>query len=104
MDEYPAGDASGVRSIWGRLYAHDAAALDTRLDAMARTVCDGDPRDIDQRRSDALGALGRSRVLWPRRQVGRGNLHAGDRLHVGITMTVPQSFWLDPPRYNTPDV
>jgi hypothetical protein len=41
VDEYPAGDASGVRSIWGRLYTHDAAAPDTRLDATARTVCDG---------------------------------------------------------------
>jgi hypothetical protein len=41
VDEYPAGDASGVRSIWGRLYAHDAAALDTRLDAMALRCATG---------------------------------------------------------------
>ena len=34
---------------------------------MARAVCDGDPRTLEQRRSDALGALG----------------HGGDRLVCG---------------------
>lgn len=43
--------------LWGRLYAHDAEALDRRLAAMAHGVCDDDPRTIAQRRADALGAL-----------------------------------------------
>jgi hypothetical protein len=43
--------------LWGRLYAHDAHALDRRLLAMAHSVCEDDPRTIAQRRADALGAL-----------------------------------------------
>lgn len=43
--------------VWGRLYAHDAEALDRRLMAMAHSVCDDDPRTVAQRRADALGAL-----------------------------------------------
>ena len=39
------------------LFANDAKALDQRLDALAATVCDADPRTVDQRRADALGAL-----------------------------------------------
>ena len=48
----------------GKLFGPDAEALDQRLDAMARAVCDADPRTLEQRRADALGALG----------------HGGDRL------------------------
>jgi hypothetical protein len=55
---------SGVSSVQGLLFSHDAEALDQRLDAMARAVCAGDPRTLEQRRSDALGA-------WA---------HGGDRL------------------------
>ncbi|OBI07914.1 hypothetical protein A5715_16700 [Mycolicibacter heraklionensis] len=47
----------GTTPLWGRLYAHDAEALDRRLMAMAHGVCDDDPRTIAQRRADALGAL-----------------------------------------------
>ncbi len=43
--------------LWGRLYAHDAEALDRRLMAMAHGVCEDDPRTVGQRRADALGAL-----------------------------------------------
>jgi hypothetical protein len=50
-------DGTGTGAIWGTLRAEDAAALDKRLDAMIRTVCPRDPRDTDQRRADALGAL-----------------------------------------------
>jgi hypothetical protein len=49
---------SGTTPIWGRLIATDAAILDQRLDTMARSVCDDDPRTLPQRRADALGALG----------------------------------------------
>ncbi|MET4426996.1 DUF222 domain-containing protein [Mycolicibacterium sp. 624] len=50
-------DAGGLATLWGELFAPDAKALDNRLDALAATVCAGDPRTIDQRRADALGAL-----------------------------------------------
>ena len=52
------GDGEGVTTVWGRLLATDAKLLDARLTAMARAVCDADPRTLAQRRADALGALG----------------------------------------------
>ncbi|MGE2722638.1 DUF222 domain-containing protein [Mycolicibacterium celeriflavum] len=51
-------DGSGTAAIEGWLFAADAAALDARLEAMAAAVCDHDPRTSEQRRADALGALG----------------------------------------------
>ncbi|WP_163645151.1 DUF222 domain-containing protein [Mycobacterium saskatchewanense] len=53
----PADDASGTAGLWGSLYATDAAVLDRRLTQLARQVCDHDPRTVEQRRADALGAL-----------------------------------------------
>jgi hypothetical protein len=50
-------DGSGMSWIEGKLFSHDAAALDERLDEMARAVCAADPRTLEQRRADALGAL-----------------------------------------------
>ena len=50
-------DGCGASTIEAVLFDHDAAVLDKRLDAMSRAVCDGDPRTLDQRRADALGAL-----------------------------------------------
>ncbi|MBB5164532.1 DUF222 domain-containing protein, partial [Mycobacterium sp. AZCC_0083] len=50
-------DATGLATLWGTLFATDAAAFDQRLDALASTVCDDDPRTHDQLRSDAMGAL-----------------------------------------------
>jgi hypothetical protein len=50
-------DATGMAWVQGRLYGHDGAALDQRVDALARTVCEHDPRTIDQRRADAMAAL-----------------------------------------------
>jgi len=41
----------------GQLHQTDATLLDRRLSALAHTVCDGDPRTVEQRRADALGAL-----------------------------------------------
>jgi hypothetical protein len=58
---------SGLSWIDGKLFSHDATALDQRLDAMARAVCDADPRTLEQRRADALGALA----------------HGGDRVACG---------------------
>ncbi|WP_099037818.1 HNH endonuclease signature motif containing protein [Mycobacterium neglectum] len=51
-------DGSGTADIEARLLATDADALDQRLQAMADAVCANDPRTMDQRRSDALGAFG----------------------------------------------
>jgi len=48
---------SGTAAVWGRLFNTDAALLKKRLDAMARAVCNDDPRTLAQRRADALGAL-----------------------------------------------
>jgi hypothetical protein len=47
----------GMGGIWANIHATDAAAFDQRLDALARTVCKGDPRTAMQRRSDAVGAM-----------------------------------------------
>ena len=51
------GDADGLTEMFGRLVATDASAVDARLDALAATVCDADPRTRNQRRADALGAM-----------------------------------------------
>ena len=52
-------DEAGIASLLGRLYAPDAAVLDRRLEAMARSdVALGGPRTLAERRADALGALG----------------------------------------------
>lgn len=48
---------NGATELAGLLMSTDAAALDERLDALAATVCPGDPRTTDQRRADSLGAL-----------------------------------------------
>ncbi|BBU21417.1 HNH endonuclease signature motif containing protein [Mycobacterium xenopi] len=47
----------GISEIHGRLFTTDAHALDKRLDVLAATVCEHDPRSRQQRRADALGAL-----------------------------------------------
>jgi hypothetical protein len=51
-------DQDGHAEIGGSLFTPDAHALDKRLDALAGTVCEHDPRSREQRRADALGALG----------------------------------------------
>ncbi|GAB7070820.1 HNH endonuclease signature motif containing protein [Mycolicibacterium hodleri] len=50
-------DGSGMATVFATLFAHDAKAFDTRIGALARTVCPADPRTLDQRRSDAMGAM-----------------------------------------------
>ncbi|MDT5259756.1 MAG: hypothetical protein QOD10_4836 [Mycobacterium sp.] len=47
----------GVSEIHGSLFTPDVQALDKRLEALAATVCEHDPRSREQRRADALGAL-----------------------------------------------
>ena len=50
-------DDSGTRSVWGRLFATHAELIERRLTAIARAVCDADPRTIGQRRAEAMGAV-----------------------------------------------
>lgn len=47
----------GTAGVYGRLLATDAQLLDEKLNALAATVCEQDPRTQKQRRADALGAL-----------------------------------------------
>ncbi|MEH3138205.1 MAG: DUF222 domain-containing protein [Mycolicibacterium neoaurum] len=50
-------DPDGVVSFWGRMRTTDAAISDTRLNDLAHSVCDGDPRTVAERRADALAAV-----------------------------------------------
>ncbi|TQR82465.1 DUF222 domain-containing protein, partial [Mycobacterium hodleri] len=50
-------DGSEMATVYATLFAHDAKAFDARVDALAHTVCPADPRTLDQRRADAIGAL-----------------------------------------------
>jgi hypothetical protein len=50
-------EEGGLSQINGNLVTPDAHALDKRLDALAATVCEHDPRSRQQRRADGLGAL-----------------------------------------------
>ncbi|MBX7453121.1 HNH endonuclease [Mycolicibacterium sp. 3033] len=50
--------ATGVAHVDATVTATDGAAFDRRADLLARTVCDRDPRTLDQRRAAALGAMG----------------------------------------------
>jgi hypothetical protein len=47
----------GIAALYGEVQSTDATLLDRRLTALAHTVCANDPRTIDQRRADAMGAL-----------------------------------------------
>ncbi|WP_157123580.1 13E12 repeat family protein, partial [Mycobacterium shimoidei] len=47
----------GLSEFGGTVCTVDAHALDARLTALAATVCAHDPRTVEQRRADALGAL-----------------------------------------------
>ncbi len=53
----------GMAGIWGQLPLTEGAALDTRLDELAATVCRDDPRTKDQRRLDALCAVAAGQQL-----------------------------------------
>ncbi len=56
-------DEAGFTSMWARLYAHDGAVLQQRLDEMAHSVCADDPRTMAERRNDALAVLGTGKKL-----------------------------------------
>lgn len=46
-----------ISHLTGQLTVTDATLLDRRLSALARSVCDDDPRTSEQKRADAMGAL-----------------------------------------------
>lgn len=50
-------DETGTRSLWGRLISTHAELIERRLTAIARAVCDADPRTVGQRRAEAMGAV-----------------------------------------------
>ena len=50
-------DVAGTTSMWARLYAPDAMLIKQRVEEMARSVCDRDPRSVGERRADVLTAL-----------------------------------------------
>jgi hypothetical protein len=50
-------EATGTVSVHGRLTATDAAIAAQRLAVMIASVCEDDPRTLDQRRADASGAI-----------------------------------------------
>jgi hypothetical protein len=52
-----AGDAPGFTTLCARMFDGDAVAAERTLTALAYSVCDADPRDLDDRRNDALVAL-----------------------------------------------
>ena len=47
----------GIAEVYGNVFASTGHALDRRLDELAGTVCEADPRTKAERRADALGAL-----------------------------------------------
>jgi len=55
----------GMAQIWGEVRAPDAAALDTKLNELAATVCPDDPRTKTQRRADALTPLAAGATSMP---------------------------------------
>ncbi|MGY4647636.1 hypothetical protein ACVWWN_001432 [Mycobacterium sp. URHB0021] len=59
FDVLDGAGGAGTAGVEGVLFAPDAAVLDQRLAVMAAAVCAADPRTGQQRRADALGALGR---------------------------------------------
>jgi Domain of unknown function (DUF222) len=48
---------SGIAEVYGNVFASTALALDRRLNELAGTVCEADPRTEAQRRADALMAV-----------------------------------------------
>jgi hypothetical protein len=50
-------DGSGMATMFARLFATDGKAFERRLNVLARTVCPGDPRTVEQRRADAVHSI-----------------------------------------------
>lgn len=50
-------DEAGYTSMWARLLAGDAKVFEQRVNEIAGSVCEADPRTLGERRSEALTAL-----------------------------------------------
>ncbi len=50
-------DEAGHTSMWARLLTGDAKVLEQRVNEIAGSVCEADPRSLGERRSEALTAL-----------------------------------------------
>ena len=48
------GDEPGFMTMWARVYATDGVVIQQRVEEIARSVCEADPRSADERRADAL--------------------------------------------------
>jgi hypothetical protein len=81
-----AGD-DGMTGMSGLLFATDADVLDDRLDGLADSVCADDPRTRDQRRADALGALGAGQQRLSCR-CDSADCPAGGRLPSPVDVTI----------------
>jgi hypothetical protein len=75
LDVVPS-DTVGMAFVLGHVHAADGAALDQRLEALAATVCEHDPRTRSQRRADAGGPLARGEATLAC-QCGREDCTAG---------------------------
>ncbi len=51
-------DQAGYTSMWALMYGPDAEVVKQRVEQMARSVCEADPRTLGERRSEALAAIG----------------------------------------------
>ncbi|WP_460356551.1 HNH endonuclease signature motif containing protein [Mycobacterium sp. ZZG] len=58
-------DPNEVTSIWGLILPPDAAAYKARIARLVKGLCDADPRPMGERRSDAMGAIGRGEDHLP---------------------------------------
>jgi hypothetical protein len=61
--EFQPGASPGLTDFWGTVRTADAAAMSARLEGLAATVCEHDPRTTVQRRADAYGAIGRGEAM-----------------------------------------
>jgi hypothetical protein len=68
----------GQATIVANVDAADGAAFDQRLDALADTVCEHDPRSRERRRADAIGPLARREAHLTCR-CGRDNCPAAQK-------------------------
>ncbi|WP_237571552.1 HNH endonuclease signature motif containing protein [Mycolicibacterium lacusdiani] len=50
-------DGSGMATMFGTLFATHGKAVEKRLNLLARTVCPGDPRTVEQRRADSIHSV-----------------------------------------------
>ena len=68
----------GMAEVCANIFATDAHAFEQRLDALAATVCDADPRTKQQRRADSMRAMA-ARAERLSCQCGKSDCPAGGK-------------------------